>query len=119
MANQKKILEHCINFDEIVNCDFLEDDVLTKRLIEYYRDYVFNINDEDEKQLKHIRELDNAMHHYVRDYRFAKKLKETLDVDAVVKSDFPYLEQLMKFIIQFLEKYENDTAEVFVQTRWI
>ena len=29
MADKKKILKHCTNFDEIINCDFLEDDILT------------------------------------------------------------------------------------------
>lgn len=119
MANQRKILEHCHNFDEIVNCDYLEDDILTKKLIDYYRDFVFNINEEDEKQLDLVKDLDKAMYRYIEDYRFAKRIRETLDVDAVVSTDFPYLEQLMRFLVQFHSDYEEETAEIIVQTRWI
>ncbi|MDD3048603.1 MAG: hypothetical protein PHQ89_01255 [Bacilli bacterium] len=119
MTDQKKVLEHCVNFNNIVNCEFLEDDVLTMKLISYYQDFVFNINSEDKDQIDLIKKLDKAMHKYVQDYRFAKSLKETLDVESIIKSDFPYLEQLMKYIIEFLDKYEKEVVEHTVETKWI
>ena len=119
MPRRKKILSCCSNFDEIVNCDFLEDDVLTKKLIEYYQDFVFNINENCEKEIEMIKKLDTAIHKYIEDYRFAKSLKDTLDVDAIAHKDFSYLEQLMKYIVSFFSEYESKEVRNIIQTKWI
>jgi hypothetical protein len=119
MVDQKRVLEHCVNFDEIVNCDFLEDDVLTKKLIEYYQDFVFNIDDNNDEQLSLIKKLDEAMYKYIADYRFAKRLKKELRIDEVTKEGFAYLDQLMRFIIQFMGEYEKEVVRNIVPTKWI
>lgn len=119
MNNEKKVLEHCVHFNHIINSDFLEDDSLTKKLIEYYQDFVFKVDDKDELAVDLIKKLDKAMHRYIDDYRFAKSLKETLDVDAVVQENFSYLEDLMKYIVDFHLQYEQEAFENVIETRWI
>ncbi|MGI6329806.1 MAG: hypothetical protein ACOXZR_03015 [Bacilli bacterium] len=119
MNKQQKILSFCPHFNEIVNCEFLEDDLLTSKLIQYYQDYIFNINEEDEEEIKVISNLDQAMYKYIEDYRFAKSLRETLQVEAVLSKDFAYLEQLMKYIIQFFNDFEKQEVRNIFQTKWI
>ena len=118
MSKQKIILGCCPHFNEIVNCDFLEDDILTKKLIQYYQDFIFSINEENQAELDLISKLDKAMHKYVMDYRFAKNLKETLEIDAIVKPDFNYLDQLIEYIVNFFREYQEQEVNV-KQTRWI
>ena len=118
MIKQKKILDFCPNYNEIINCDFLEDDHLTKKLIEYYQDYIFNINHEDEKQTEVVKKLDAALHRYIEDYRFAKSLKNTLNIDEIIHNNFSYLEQLMEYIINFFCDYQEEEVNVY-QTKWI
>jgi len=117
--NNKKVLEYCVNFDEIVNCEFLEDDILTKKLIEYYQEFVFNVDIKDKEQLELIRNLDSVMYKYIEDYRFAKKLKDTLDINTVTSSGFAYLEQLMQYLIKFMIEYDKEYTHHKVETRWI
>ncbi|MDD2469369.1 MAG: hypothetical protein PHI22_00290 [Bacilli bacterium] len=117
MREKVKILTCCSHFDDIVNFDFLEDDLLTKRLIQYYQDYIFKV-DEGDDSLTLIKQLDEAIYKYMDDYRFAKSLKDTLDVDLIVSDNFQYLDQLMKYIVDFFGTYdESSTAST--PTRWI
>lgn len=117
MKEKVKVLTCCSHFDEIVNYDFLEDDVLTKKIIQYYQDYIFNI-EEKEENLKLIKELDEAVFKYMDDYRFAKSLKDTLDVDIITSDSFTYLDQLMLYIVEYFQTYDEKTLNV-TPTRWI
>lgn len=117
MKGKVKVLTCCIHFDEIVNYDFLEDDILTKKLIQYYQDYIFNIDEQDEK-LALIKQLDEALYKYMDDYHFAKRLKDSLDVDVVTSENFAYLEQLMTYIVTFFKSYDESETST-TPTRWI
>ena len=39
-----KILKHCPNYDYIVNYEYEYGDVLSKKLIEWYRELIFAVN---------------------------------------------------------------------------
>ena len=117
MREKVKVLTCCSHFDEIVNYDFLEDDVFTKKLIQYYQDYIFNIDDAEEN-LSLIKLLDEAVYKYMKDYHFAKSLKKTLDIDFIVSSEFNYLGQLMEYIVDFFKTYDDSSVPV-TPTKWI
>lgn len=116
MKEKVKILTCCTHFDDIVNYDFLEDDTLTKKLIQYYQDFVFNVNEKDGLEL--IKKLDDAMYKYTVDYHFAKSLKDTLDVDQIISDHFAYLDQLMLYIVEYFTSYEEKPSDT-VDTKWI
>jgi hypothetical protein len=117
MREKVKILTCCSHFDEIVNYDFLEDDVFTKKIIQYYQDFVFNV-DEREDSLNLIKQLDEAVYKYMEDYHFAKSIRDTLDIDLVTSDNFAYLDQLMRYFIEYFGSYD-ETAAAAVPTRWI
>ena len=117
MREKVKILTCCSHFDEIVNCDFLEDDVFTKKIIQYYQDFVFNV-DEKEDNLNLIKKLDEAIYKYMEDYHFAKSLKDTLDIDLITSDSFNYLDQLMRYFIEYLGTYDEKGISV-APTKWI
>jgi hypothetical protein len=117
MREKVKILTNCSHFDEIVNYDFLEDDVLTKKLIQYYQDFILNI-DEAEDNVVLAKKLDEALYKYMEDYHFAKSLKDTLDIDQITSDNFAYLEQLMKYIIEYFGSYDEKEIAV-TPTKWI
>ncbi len=118
MREKVQILTCCSHFDEIVNHDFLEEDLLTKKLIQYYQDFIFHIDSHDERNFELIKKLDDALFKYIEDYHFAKKLKSTLDVDIIVRDDFHYLGELMTYIIEFSEKYDQREVKI-TPTEWI
>lgn len=117
MRDKVKILTCCSHFDEIVNHDFLEDDIFTKKLIQYYQDFIFSIQD-IEKNLPLIKVLDEAVYKYIEDYRFAKSLKDTLDIDVIVSDKFNWLGELMEYIINFYKTYDDSSVPV-TPTKWI
>lgn len=117
MREKVKIVTCCTHFDEIVNYDFLEDDIFTKKLIQYYQDYIFNVDDQDDN-LYLIKKLDEAIYKYMEDYHFAKSLKDTLDISLVTSDSFSYLHQLMKYIIEYFEHYDDKAISV-IETKWI
>ncbi len=119
MVKEKKILNCCPNYNEIVNCDFLEDDLFTKKLIEYYQEFIFNIDENNDEQKNRVKKLDEAIYKYIADYRFAKTLKNTLDIDVIINNGFSYLEQLMEYIVSFFSEYQEQEIRDICQTRWI
>lgn len=117
MKGKIRVVTCCAHFDQIVNYDFFEEDILTKKLIQYYQDYVFNLDESDEN-LVLIKDLDEAIYKYTEDYHFAKRLKEKLDVDVVTNDNFAYLDKLMEYIIAFFKEYDDSSAAT-TPTRWI
>lgn len=119
MDESQQVLLYCPNFREIINCDFLEDDMLTQKLIQYYQEFVFNVNPGKKTEVDLIKQLDQAMYKYIDDYRFAKNLKETLNIETIISQNFSYLEQLMQYIINFFQQYEANKINNMVYTRWL
>jgi hypothetical protein len=117
MREKVKVITTCSHFDDIVNYDFLEDDVLTKKLIQYYQDFIFNV-DEGDNSLSFIKQLDEAIYKYTLDYHFAKSLKDTLDIDIITSDSFTYLGELMRYITEFFSTYDESSSKV-IPTKWI
>ena len=117
MREKVKVLTCCSHFDDIVNYDFLEDDVLTKKLIQYYQEFVFKLEEKDDN-LNLVKGLDEAVFKYMDDYRFAKSLTDTLDVDVITSESSDYLAKLMLYIVHFFNTYD-DRSTVTPPTSWI
>lgn len=117
MKDKVKVLTCCSHYDDIIKHDFLEDDILTRKLIEYYQKYILSIEDVEDS-LTLIKKLDDAMFKYISNYAFAKSLKETLDVELVTSEEFSYIDQLMKYLVDFYDKYDDNSVVVNI-TRWI
>ena len=66
----KKILENCPHYDMIVNYEYPYGDVLSKKLIDWYRELIFSANGNDENQLLLIKALDKSLYLYVKDNKY-------------------------------------------------
>jgi len=117
MKDKVKILTCCSHYDDIIKHDFLEDDILTRKLIEYYKNYILSI-EEVEDNLSLIKKLDDAMFKYIGNYAYAKALKETLDIDLVTSEEFTYVNQLMLYVVEFYDKYDDNSTVINI-TKWI
>lgn len=115
----EKLKHICKNYNVIVNCEFLDDDLFSKKLVEYYKRAVDNVVLDDEKMVRELSVLDGVMRKYIEDYNFSKKLKESIDVTSVVTDENDYFEALLKYIISFCSKYDAIKEEQIVSTRWI
>jgi hypothetical protein len=115
----KNILKICKHYNEIVECEFLDDDVFSKKLVSFYKSIVENIDLENENSIKKAMRLDEAIYNYIEDYSFSKKFKDSIDVSTVVSDNFSYLNEFIEYLISFFVQYENSKETVVVQTKWI
>lgn len=114
-----EILKLCRNYKEIVECEFLDDDVFSKKMVDFYKKFVSAVDLSNNESIMKIRSLDNALLKYMEDYKFAKRLRDTIDVSSVISDSFSYLNEFMDYIVIFSDEYENTKDNVVAQTKWI
>jgi len=119
VAFVNKILKHCPNYDLIVNYDFEYGDNLSSKLIDWYRELIFAVNSEDEKQLKIVEALDKGLYLYIKDNRYKSEFKKHLRVEDINLESKKLIKDLIKKIIVFTSKYEQKQIMEVTSAIWI
>lgn len=119
MANKQKMSELFSHFTTIIESEFLEDDILTKKIIEYYQDYVSTVDQSNPKEIDFSKQLDDAIYHYMEDYHFSKNFKDTLDVPVITSSKFKQQKQFLEYIVDYYREYQKMEKPKVVEKRWI
>lgn len=119
MQNNKIILSYCPNFDKIINTDFLEEDLLSLRLVKIYRDYIFKININDNQEILKVKELDKTMGKYVDDYFFRKTLQTEILSIKVKRTVGDVLGAIVDSIIGIFRRYEEGATRKIYISKWI
>jgi len=114
-----KILKHCPNYDYIVNYEYEYGDSLSSRLIDWYRELIFAVNSNDEKQLKIVEALDKGLYLYVKDNKYKSELKKHLKVEDINLESKKLIKDLIKKIIIFTSKYEQRQIMEVTSSIWI
>lgn len=114
-----KILSHCPNYDKIVNYEYEYGDNISKKLINWYRELIFAVNSNDERQLKIIEALDKGLSLYVKDNNYKKRLKQELKIEDMSLENKKSIKDLIKKIIVFTSLYEQRQVLEITSTRWI
>lgn len=119
MSDNKQILKHCPNFYKIINFNPLIEDTLTEKIIHMYKEYIFNIDLNNNDDIKCIKELDEAVAKYINDFSFRRQLQEEI-VKVKVKTDCT---DVLKFfvdqILKIFTNYQDVTTRVIYVSRWI
>ena len=87
-------------------------------MVEYYKRSVSCLTDDEDSKNK-VKRFDSIMRKYIEDYRFSKKLQKSIDISKIIDGEFNNYDGLLEYMVNFLEKYENDKKEVLKSTRWI
>ena len=80
----KKILDNCPHYDMIVNYEYPYGDVLSKKLIDWYRELIFSANGNNENQLILIKALDKSLYLYVKDNKYKRGIRKIIGVDEFI-----------------------------------
>ncbi len=112
------VLNVCKNYNTIVNCEFLDDDLFSKKLVEYYKKAVERSNN-DEASINKMVKIDRTLRKYIEDYNFSLKLKNSVDVSSILKSELDLTDMVLEYAVNFLDKYDDDVEKPVVNTRWI
>ena len=114
----RDILKYCPNYYEIVNFCFQDDDLISEKLINIYKNFIFSCDMSDKESLKNVQELDKVLISYIHDYDFRDELKKEI-VTVKVKRDTNILKSLVLSILKIFDNYEEYTTRRLYISKWI
>lgn len=114
-----KILKHCPHYDYIVNYDYEYGDKVSSSLIDWYRELIFAVNGNDEKQLLIVEALDKGLYLYVKDNKYKSEFKKNLRLEEISLESKKLIKDLIKKIIVFTSKYEQRQIMEVTSAIWI
>lgn len=118
MKKNKIILNHCPNFYKIKNFEIEDEDTISIKLITIYEDYIFNIDEKNDTELKKIENLDKILGKYVDDYTFRKEIQSGV-LNIKVKRGNDIMETIVNNLISLFENYEDGYTRNIYFARWI
>ena len=118
MRKNKLILKHCPYFYKIINFEYMEDDNISSKLIEVYKNYIFNIDIDNEDNLRRVEKIDFVLNKYIDDYFFRKDMKNRL-LNVKVNKDNNFLKNIVEGVISAFDSYEMDYTRNIYFARWI
>ena len=118
MNNNREILKYCPNYYNIVNFDFNEDDLISEKLINIYKSYVFSIDLSNIEEINKVQELDRVLSNYLKDYIFRSELQKEI-VTVKVKKDCNIVKSFVDAIIRIFINYEEYTTRKIYISKWI
>ena len=117
ISNVKKILKCCPHYDDIINSEVDYEDELSFDLIDWYKDLIFSCNADNEEEVKIIRLIDRSLYMYVNKYKIG--LKKIIDIKDIDLNSDKSIKNLIKKIINYTTKYENNEILNITNGRWL
>lgn len=112
----KDSLKYAPHYDEIVSFVFSEDDFITKRIINYYQEYLLG----SIKQTNYrIRNLDRTIYEYLKNIKFNKYVKDYLETLESSNDGIDYYNNLDINLSKLYKKFEKYSLEIISGTRWL
>lgn len=118
MNSNRDVLKYCPNYYNIVNFDFKDEDVISEKLVNIYKTYVFSINMLSSDDINKVQELDKVLSNYIHDYTFRNTMKKEI-VTVRVNKDNNILRNLVDAIIKIFTNYEEYTTRQLYISKWI
>ena len=115
----KKVLDNCPHFDMIIHYEYPYGDILSKKLIDWYRELIFSANGKDDNQLMLIRALDRGLYLYVRDNKYKRGIREIIAVDELTLENKEMIKDVIKRLIEFTSSYENNEVREVSVSKWL
>ena len=119
ISNVKKILKCCPHYDDIINSEVDYEDELSFDLIDWYKDLIFSCNADNEEEVKIIRLIDRSLYMYVNSYKYKIVLKKIIDIKDIDLNSDKSIKNLIKKIINYTTKYENNEILNITSGRWL
>ena len=119
ISNVKKILKCCPHYDDIINSEVDYEDELSFDLIDWYKDLIFSCNADNEEEVKIIRLIARSLYMYVNSYKYKIGLKKIIDIKDIDLNSDKSIKNLIKKIINYTTKYENNEILNITSGRWL
>ena len=115
----QQVLENCPHYDMIINYEYPYGDVLSKKLIDWYRELIFSVNDDNKNQLMLIRALDKSLYLYVRDNKYKREIRKVITSEELTFSDKNLIKEVIIKLIEFTMNYENREVREINISNWL
>ena len=115
----KKILDNCPHYDMIVNYEYPYGDVLSKKLIDWYRELIFSANGNNENQLILIKTLDKSLYLYVKDNKYKRGIRKIIGVDDLSFNNKVTIKDSIKKLIEYTSNYEKKEVREVSIAKWL
>lgn len=119
ISHVKTILENCQHYNMIIHYEYPYGDVLSKKLIDWYRELIFSANGNNENQLMLIKALDRSLYLYVRDNKYKRGLRKIISVDELTFEDKNLIKDVIKKLIEFTSSYEKKEIREVSVSKWL
>ena len=113
------VLQNCPNYDEIVNYEYPYGDILSRKLIDWYRELIFSAKGDNEREFMLIRALDKSLYLYVRDNKFKRGLKKIIKDDELNFSNKALIKDVIKRLIEYTNNYEQREIYDVTVSKWL
>ena len=119
IGHVKKVLENCPHYDMIIHYEYPYGDVLSKKLIDWYKELIFSANGNNEKELILIRALDQSLYLYVRDNKYKRGLRKIITVNELTFDNKEVIKDVIKRLIEFTSNYEKREVREVSVSKWL
>ena len=119
IGHVKEVLENCPHYDMIIHYEYPYGDVLSKKLIDWYRELIFSANGNNENELMLIRALDQSLYLYVRDNKYKRGLRKIITVNELTFDNKETIKAVIKRLIEFTSNYENREVREVSVSKWL
>ncbi len=117
-VDRLEVLNKCKNYERIVNFEYLQEDLITAKLIKVYKEYFVSVL-KNKDGLDELVRLDYVLGRYIEDYEFRRELKKEIVQVKIKKSCTDILKAIVASIIKIFDNYlENSTRRIHI-ARWI
>lgn len=118
MSNNKEILKYCPDYYNIINFDYKENDAISNKLINIYKNFIFSINLDNREEIEQVQELDRVLSNYIHDYIFRSTLQKEI-VRVEIRKDTNIIRSFVDAIIRIFTSYEEYTTRRIYISKWI
>ena len=94
-------------------------DILSKKLIDWYRELIFSANGNNENQLMLIKSLDKSLYLYVKDNKYKRGIRKIISVDELTFDDKNIIKEVIKKLIEFTSNYEKKEVREVNIAKWL
>ncbi len=115
----KKVLDNCPHYDMIIHYEYPYGDMLSKSLIDWYRELVFSANCNDESQMLLVRALDKSLYLYVRDNKYKRKLREIIKATELSFDSKDTIKEVIRKLLEFTNDYEKKEVREVTVAKWL
>lgn len=115
----KQIINLCPNFYKIIEFSPYEDDIVSKKLIKLYQEYIFRIDLSNREDVNSVIRLDYVISKYIDDYLFRKEMQKRILEIKLKKDTKDVLKDIIRSIIKIFDNYEEYTTRVIYISKWI